>query len=224
MTSGLALTVSGVPSASFMPNSNTATRSLMSITTPISCSIRLVEQQDGRFDGQGAPQLHALLQAVGEGAHGLLADVLDFEKVNDVFDHLAMTDLFFLGKAPVEAAAEHTAFHVNVTSQHQVVEHGHVAKKLDVLKRTRNAQAGDLRGAQVRDFMLAAGLVEETDVARLRVIEAADAVEHGGFTGAVGADDSKDFTLEGIHTDAGDGAHAAEVERDLINLHDAPRR
>ena len=42
MTCGSARTSSGVPSAIFCPMSSTATRSEMSMTTPMSCSIRMM--------------------------------------------------------------------------------------------------------------------------------------------------------------------------------------
>ncbi len=47
---------------------------------------RLVEQQDLRLHGQGARQIDALLQAVGQAPDRRLTNILDFEEVDDLLD------------------------------------------------------------------------------------------------------------------------------------------
>src|SRR5574343_648976 len=46
----------------------------------------LIEQQLLRLHGQGAAQVHTLLQTVGQLAHGALAEGLNFQDVADVLD------------------------------------------------------------------------------------------------------------------------------------------
>ena len=71
-----------------------------------------------------------------------------------------------------------------VVPRHEdVVERAHAAGELHVLKRPRDAEAGDLIGAEVRDVAVA-----EADGAVRRAVEAGDVVEYGGLAGAVGAD------------------------------------
>ena len=62
---------------------------------------RLVEEEELRLERERARELDALLEAVGERADDLLADVLDLEEVDDLLDDLAVRDLL-----PLAAAAQ----------------------------------------------------------------------------------------------------------------------
>src|SRR5215475_12347462 len=55
---------------------------------------RLIEQEEIRLHGERAAELHPLLQTVGQFADLDLADMLDLEKVDDLFDAPALLDLF----------------------------------------------------------------------------------------------------------------------------------
>src|SRR6266478_4740705 len=63
---------------------------------------RLVEQQELGLGGERAPELHALLQPVGQSAGRGLTDRLDLEEVDDPLDERAVLDLLTAGRAPVE--------------------------------------------------------------------------------------------------------------------------
>jgi hypothetical protein len=54
--------------------------------------------------------------------------------------------------------------------------------------------------------------------ALLRVVEAVDDVEHRGLAGAVRADDGADLALADVEGDVGDRLHAAEAQRDVVDL------
>ena len=55
---------------------------------------RLVEQQEIGLHGERAGKLDALLQAVGQLSDLDLADVRDLQEVDDLFDPVAVLDLF----------------------------------------------------------------------------------------------------------------------------------
>src|SRR5262247_2933532 len=76
----------------------------------------LVEEQDLRVERQGAAELDALLQPVGERAGRSPAQVLDTQEVDDVLDTPAVLDFFLLGEPPVGERAEHAGLHVHVTT------------------------------------------------------------------------------------------------------------
>src|SRR5574343_1446228 len=59
---------------------------------------RLVQQQHLRLHGQRAPQIHPLLQTIGQLPHGGLAVGLDFQEVDDAFNKLALADFLALGR------------------------------------------------------------------------------------------------------------------------------
>src|SRR5437879_1878305 len=63
---------------------------------------RLVEQQELGLGGERAPELHALLQPVGQSAGRRLADRLDLQQIDDPLDEHAVLDLLTAGRAPVE--------------------------------------------------------------------------------------------------------------------------
>jgi hypothetical protein len=74
-----------------------------------SSSIRIA-----RLHGQGARHLHALLQAVGQGRDGGVADVVDLEEVDDAFlDVAAQLGLFAARAAQVEQRVEHVGAQVH---------------------------------------------------------------------------------------------------------------
>src|SRR5262249_54444107 len=56
--------------------------------------------------------------------------------------------------------------------------------------------------------------------ALLRVVDAVDDVKHRAFAGAVGSDDGEDLALAHFEAHAGNGLHAAEGERDVLDAED----
>jgi len=58
------------------------------------------------------------------------------------------------------------------------------------------------------------------DPAFLRVIDAVDDVQHRALAGAVGADDRADLVLAHVEADVGERLHAAEAQRDVLQVQD----
>ena len=95
---------------------------------------RLVEQQELRLHRERAAELDALLQAVGQGADGRLADMLDLEKVDDLLANAAVLD-FLVERRPVpQRLPEEVALHPQVAAGHDVVERRHALEQRDVLE------------------------------------------------------------------------------------------
>src|SRR5207248_10437496 len=59
------------------------------------------------------------------------------------------------------------------------------------------------------------------NVAGVRAIEPADAVEQGGLAGAVRSDDAQDITLLDLEGDAGEGVDAAETLAEVAHREQA---
>ena len=73
---------------------------------------RLVEQQELGLHRQGAAELDALLQPIGQPPDRRLADRLDFEKVDDPLDPGAMRQLLLLGRTEMDRLPQKIAVHL----------------------------------------------------------------------------------------------------------------
>jgi hypothetical protein len=67
-------------------------------------------------------QFHPLLQPIGQAADRRLADVLDFQEVDDLLHRLAVFDLFALA-CPTRWPARTARLHVRQPPGHHVVEY-----------------------------------------------------------------------------------------------------
>src|SRR5579883_194981 len=173
---------------------------------------RLVEEEEVGLGGERAPELDALLEAVGKPPHRHLADGLDLEKVDDLLHEGAMRHLLALGGAEIEGVEEEVAAHLEEAPGHDVVEGGHAAEERDVLEGAGDAAGGGLVWPHVAHR---AALV--SDGARAWLVEAVDDVEHRALAGAVGADDGADLALTDVEADARERLDAAEGELDALD-------
>src|SRR5215472_16187624 len=174
---------------------------------------RLVEQQQLGLCGQSTPELDALLQPVGQPAHGSLAHVLDLEEIDHRLDLLAVLELLAPGCAQVEGLLEDVARHLEIAAGHQIVEHAHAAEERDVLEGPRDAL---LRGfVRVDPAALAS---PERYRAPLRVIHAVDDVEHRGLARAVRADDGAHLVLAHVEGNPLQRDDTPESERYVLDL------
>src|SRR5215813_10125277 len=144
---------------------------------------RLIEQEEIRLHGERAAELHPLLQTVGQFADLDLADMLDLEKVDDLFDAPALLDLFRERRADPYQLPEEPAAHLQRAPGHDVVERAHALEQRHVLKRARNPAQRGLVGPYGRSPPSL-----EDDAALLRMIEAVDDVEQTLFRAAAGRD------------------------------------
>src|SRR5574343_1095916 len=176
---------------------------------------RLVEQQHAGLHGQGAAQVDALLQAVGQAAHRGLAEGLDLEEVDDVLDEGAVRALLALGRAPADRLLEEVGLHLQVAARHDVVDHAHALEERQVLEGARHPHLGHLAAVHVAE-----GLAPEGDLALLRRVDAVDAVEHRALAGAVGADDRADLVRAHVEADVGQRLDATEAQADVLDVED----
>src|SRR5258708_2916908 len=123
-----------------------------------------------------------------------------------------MLDFLARRRADAQRLPEQAGLHAEVASRHDVVERRHAAKQRDVLEGAADALLGRLVRAH-----LAASHALVGDGALLRMIEAADAVQHRRLAGAVGTDDGADLALGDIEADIGERLHAAERQADVLD-------
>ena len=176
---------------------------------------RLVEEEQIGLRGEGPPELHPLLEPVGQAVDGGLPDRLDLEEVDDPLHRVAVLHLLAPRRPEVERLPQEVAAHLEVAPGHEVVEHRHALEQGDVLERAGDPGGGRLVGPHPR-----ARHPPEGDRPFLRVVEAVDDVEHGALAGAVGADDGADLALADVEAHPVDRAHPAEREADVMDVED----
>jgi len=100
-----------------------------------------------------------------------------------------------------------------VATHHDVLEHRHVGKDLEILK-----GAPDPEGRSVRRREPVQEAAAEANAAPVEGEETADQVEERRLPGAVGADDRPDLSRKDLEADAGDGDDAAELLPDVTDF------
>ena len=122
------------------------------------------------------PAIGSLLKAVGQRTDRLGTHRLDLEQVDNLFDELSMLDFLTAGRAGKHHRLPEAMPHVDVTPEHQVLEHRHVLEQLDVLKRASHTPAGSRTGGGLGELALVLAVVEN-DAPSLGAVQAADAVQ-----------------------------------------------
>jgi hypothetical protein len=159
---------------------------------------RLIEQQELRLHRQRPAELDPLLHAVGQAAHGRVADRLDLEEIDDLLDERAVRQLLAPGATEIDRLLERGRLHLEDAAGHQIVERGHAPEQGDVLEGAPDAVERGLMRAHPALRLALVG-----DGALLGLIEAVDDVEHRRLAGAVGPDDRPDLALHDVEADAG---------------------
>ncbi|MBN9001225.1 MAG: hypothetical protein J0H75_03875, partial [Rhizobiales bacterium] len=131
---------------------------------------RLVHQQDGGLLRQRAAKIDALAQAVAEAADRLVADRLDFKQLDDFLDDFAVAHLLAPARAEIEKRRRDRTFHVNVTADHDVFDHGHIREDVRALEGSRQTGAHDIMDPHAGDHRTI-----EAHFTLLRPIEPAEA-------------------------------------------------
>ena len=152
------------------------------------------------------------MQAVGQLADRNLADGLDFEKFDDVFDLAAMRDFLVERRAITQQLPEQPDIHLQRAPRHDVVERAHALEQRHVLE-----GAGDARGCRLVRANPRAPHALVGDVPFLREVEAVDAVQHRGLAGAVRADDGADLALPDVERYIRDRLHPAKAQGDILD-------
>src|SRR5438445_2043385 len=179
---------------------------------------RLVEQEELGLGGERAPELHALLQPVGQSAGRGLADRLDLQKIDDPLDERAVLDLLTAGRAPVERLQQEASPRFEEPPRHEVVEHAHALEQGHVLEGSGDAEDGDVGRAEVRPV-----LAVEDDSSLVGVVEAADHVEQGRLASTVGTDDGQDRAAADLDARLAQRDERAEADADPLHLEERPR-
>src|SRR6267154_2609053 len=151
---------------------------------------RLVEEEELRLERERPRKLHALLQAVRQRVHHLLAHVLDLEEVDDLLDYLALGDLLALAGPVIEAAGEEAGPLPEMAADEEVVEHRHALEERDVLEGPRDAESRAGGRAEAGDL-----LALEPHLSLRGPVDAADAVDEARLAGAVGPDDGHELAI-----------------------------
>ena len=132
-------------------------------------------------------------------------------------------DLLAERRAETEHLPTEADPHLQGPPRHDVVERAHALEQGDVLEGARHSRSGGEVGRH-----LAARDALPADLALLRPIEAVDDIEHRRLAGPVRPDDRADLARPDVEADLGQGAHAAEAQRDVVDgeqdLADRPRR
>src|SRR5437867_7704884 len=179
---------------------------------------RLVEQEELGLGGEGAPELHPLLQPVGQPAGRRLADRLDLQKVDDPLDERPVLEFLTASRTPVERLQQKAPPRLEEPSRHEVVEHAHPLEQGHVLEGARDAEDGNVGGPEVRPVSAV-----EDDPSLVRVVEPADHVEQRRLAGAVRTDDGEDLAAADLDAHLAQRDERAEADADAPHLEERPR-
>lgn len=157
---------------------------------------------------QGAAQIDPFAQAIAQRAHRLVADRLDFQKVDDLLGSLAVLGLFAHHRAKVEKGLNNVRIHQGVPADHDVFDHGLPGEKMGALKGSRQTAARDLVDPQPRHV-----LSRQFHMPLLGAVEPGGHVQKRGLAGAVRPDDRKQFAVVDGDRNIVKRGHPAEFER-----------
>src|SRR5229473_1801077 len=93
----------------------------------------LVEKEELGLGGEGAGQLHPLLEPVGQPARRRLANGLDLQEVDDALDGGPVRELLTTGRTPVNGVQQEVSPHLEEPPRHDIVQHRHALEDGDDL-------------------------------------------------------------------------------------------
>jgi hypothetical protein len=105
-------------------------------------------------------------------------------------------------------------FHVNMAGGHEIIEGAQTGIEGDVLEGAGQAESRDPISRGSGQVVLAL----EEDMALLRPIEAADAIEDRSLAGAVRTDNGPNFARQHVETDLAERGIPSKMERDVVNV------
>ena len=174
----------------------------------------LIQQQHLRLCGQSAGNLDQSLLAIGQGTRGQVLFVGHAH-------HFQAADAFLPGSllltthgGGVEQGAEQSIGDPAVLADHDIVQHTHTQKQVDLLVGSGDAGLTELVAPAVGNL-----LALKIDMTLRGLLYTVDGVEQRGFTGTVWADQTGD--LPGLYMD-GDVVYrndTAKPDGDVFNLY-----
>src|SRR5699024_8655439 len=109
-----------------------------------------------------------------------------------------------------EQPAQQTRFNVSVLGHQKVFEHRQPLEQANVLKRAYQTMLRHLVAGHAGNVCAV-----HLDSAAAGLVEPANAVEHGGLSGTIGADDGKYLVTVDLEIDVVDGQQAAESHDEI---------
>ena len=190
---------------------------------------RLVEAEQRRFGAHRARDFEAALVAIGQIAGGVVGaveqpDAIEPESAPDRsrVSRPTRQDGAPIRPRKVRPGGPHQRV---VLRHHQVFQRGHAGKQPDVLEGARDLRLlGDPEIVQPFELDVAAVIMRQPHRAAGRLVEAGDAVEHGGLAGAVRPDQRGDLAALGGEGQIVDGDDAAEAHRSGDRRRECNRR
>jgi len=167
-----------------------------------------IQEKKIRFQGQCPSKLNELLGSIGKRAHKGIPHILEFKKIDNIFNFFTVKDFLFSGKRrfpPHGYSLKKPCFHMDMTTQHDIFHGVHMGKQFNILESPGNAHPGNGIGL----FMLY-GSAFENHIPFTRLIKPGYAVEKGGLSRTIGTDNGKDLTLVHGKTDIFQGFDAAK--------------
>ena len=141
-----------------------------------------------------------------------VAHAFQLAELDNPLDRLALASLAAAHQRQVQTLGKDIAAHMGVARHQQIVDDAHMGEDLAVLEGAGDAGAGETVAGQARQF----GIVE-TDAPGIGAVDAADAIEHRGLAGAIGADQRLQFAGLNGKTDVAQHRKAAEGQAHAVN-------
>ncbi|MNI30652.1 hypothetical protein D3C73_845050 [compost metagenome] len=152
---------------------------------------------------------------VGQGAGRTVGELLEIDLFQPEFGEIHGLALALAERRGLEQAGQEVGVQVTVLGDQEVLDRGHVLEQPHVLEGTHHALEGDLVAGQAFDR-----LAVQQDAAAARLVEAGQAVEHGGLAGAVRADQGNHLFLFHAQGHAVDRQQAAEAHAQVFYFKD----
>ena len=148
----------------------------------------LVHEEQLGLGREGAGRLHPLERGEGQARRRHMGDRLQAHETDRLQGGFPVGPLLPQYARPPEGTGEEAAPRPAMGPDHHVVQHRHGAEERQVLEGTPDAQPRDVVGLGLQEIVLLKG-----DGACRGLIEPAQAVEQGGLTGAIRADEAHDL-------------------------------
>ncbi len=176
----------------------------------------LVEQQQAGADGQRSRHVDALLDAERQLGRQLVLEFAQVQGIQQRQGLFARRGLLASRRREAKGGAKGAVGLVAVEAGQHVLEHGLLAKELDVLEGPPDAEPADHIRLEPGDVMAV-----EQDTPGGRLHHAGNGVDEGRLAGAVGADQAADLAGLDVERQLGDGGDTTEADRHASELEQA---
>ena len=176
---------------------------------------RLVEQQHRRLHRECAREADDLLLRERQIGHAPVAQRRQLDEIEHLLASTPVNDLGFTHRSGEQRLGQRPRSDARVTPDEQVLQDREMREQFAVLESARDADAGDRVRPSADEIVLV-----ETDAARLRTIDAADAVQHARLSGAVRSDEREQFARAQCERHVVEHGQSAEMQRHALQRND----